>query len=206
MTASDSITVNVVNPIVTPLSITATPASGPAPLTVTFTIDSGVANATLYQLDYEGDGIIDASARTLGGLNSYLTHVYANNGIYYPTLYVTDNTGKVYKKSATINVKNAPNLLGMWNGMRNALLAGDVNGAAAYMSLATRENSRTLYNTLATAGVLNQLASELSDMQIINIKAYSAKGDLRIIENGMEFSYYVLFVQDDDGIWRIHSF
>lgn len=206
MAASDAITVNVVDPVASPVSITASPSSGPAPLDVTFTIESNVPDAALFELDYEGDGTVDASSATFDGMTSFLTHTYTTDGLYYPKIKVTDNVDAEFEESTVVNVHDDPDLLEIWNAMRNALLAGDVNRAATYMSLATRENSRTLYNTLATAEVLEQFASELSDMQIISITPYTAEGDLRIIENSTEFSYYVLFVKDDDGIWRIHSF
>jgi len=84
--------------------------------------------------------------------------------------------------------------------------SGDVNRAAMYMSNETRANSRALFNGLNTQGVLGQFAAGLSDMQIVTIKTHSAAGDLRFTEGVTEFSYYVLFVKDDDGVWRIHSF
>jgi len=206
MSATDSITLNVVDPVASPVSISAAPSSGPAPLDVTFTVESNVPDAVVYQLDYEGDGTVDSSAATFDGMTSFLTHTYTTNGLYYPKIKVTDNSDEVFEKSTVVNVHDYPDLMGIWNAMRAALAAGDVNKAATYMSLATRENSRTLYNTLATAEVIGQFASGLSDMQVISVTPYTAEGDLRIIENGTEFSYFVLFVKDDDGIWRIHSF
>lgn len=208
MTASDSITVNVVNPVVTSLSITATPSSGPAPLTVTFTIDSSVTNATRYQLDYEGDGIIDASATTFDGLNSYLTHVYTNNGLYYPTLYVTDNTGKVYKKSTTVNVNSLPDYVGMWNTFTTFIGQGNINSAVQLISPLTRDSYRNNLTTLLQMApqALPEAASNMANMQIYKTGDSYALGEFSFIRNGSDTAFGVSFIKDADGIWRIESF
>ena len=208
MMASDSIIVNVLNPVASPLSITASPSSGPAPLTVTFSIDSAGINATLYRLDYEGDGTIDASASTIDGLNSYLTHTYATNGLYYPTVYVTDNTGKVYKKSMVINVVTLPDFVGKWNAMRNALSAGDVNTAVSYFSLTSRDSYMANLNTIEqmVPQGLQIIAADTASLQIYETGEYYALGEFTITRNGNNISFAVHFVKDEDGVWRIEEF
>jgi len=67
---------------------TASPTSGSAPLTVTFTPDANTGNAILtYEWDFEGDGTFDRS-ETVGRDQSF---TYNTPGNYNATLRVTDN-------------------------------------------------------------------------------------------------------------------
>jgi PKD repeat protein len=65
----------------------ATPTSGPAPLTVTFTDSSTAYDApiALYQWDFDNDGTIDSTAQNP-------VHIY-NEGLYSVALTVTDSDG-----------------------------------------------------------------------------------------------------------------
>ena len=80
-TKTDVITVGTV-PFVAPVAqFTASPVRGPAPLTVTFTDQSG-GNPTFYNYDF-GDGV------NMSGPNT--VHTYRYNGTYTVTLTVTKN-------------------------------------------------------------------------------------------------------------------
>lgn len=208
MTATDTITVSVVDPAVSPVSISATPSSGPAPLEVVFTIESNVPDAALFELDYEGDGTPDASSATFDGMTSFLTHTYTSNGLYYPAFKVTDNVDEVFEKSTVVNAHDAPDLIEIWNAMRAALSAGDVNKAVMYFSPTTRESYRYNLTTLAqnVPQALAEDATEMANIQIYEVGDDYALGDLSIFSNGVEISFGVHFIKDKDGIWRIEAF
>ena len=71
------------------VSITATPTSGEAPLTVTFTSNATDPDGdTLrYAWDFNNDGVIDSRQRNA-------VYTYTENGSFRPTLKVTDPTGR----------------------------------------------------------------------------------------------------------------
>jgi len=81
-------------------SFSATPTSGPAPLTVTFT-DSSSGNITGRSWDFNGDGTTDSTA-TSGGATTY-----TNPGAYTAKLTVTGPGGS-NTASKTISVTAAP--------------------------------------------------------------------------------------------------
>lgn len=86
---------------VTPaITLTATPASGVAPLTVDFsaTISTG-ATITSYAWDF-GDGTRSPGTATT-------SHTYANAGTYTAQLTVTDSTGQSASKDVTVSVSSS---------------------------------------------------------------------------------------------------
>jgi len=208
MSVNDSITVYLTDPVTPVLSIYASPSSGPAPLDVTLTIESYVTDPVLFELDYEGDDTIDASSATFDGLTSFLTHQYTANGLYYPTISVTDGSDNVFEKDTVVNVDDEPDLQGIWNSMRTALSTGDVSKAVTYISPTTRESYRGNFNTLAqmVPQSLQNMASEMADMQVYEIGSTYALGDFRFSKNGEMISFGVHFMKDGDGIWRIERF
>ncbi|MEZ5341062.1 MAG: PKD domain-containing protein [Acidimicrobiales bacterium] len=83
---------------------TATPTSGPAPLTVQFNAstssDPNAGDVLSYAWDFDGNGTTDATGVTA-------SHVYASNGAYTASLKVTDQGGLANGTSRTIQVGNA---------------------------------------------------------------------------------------------------
>ncbi len=205
-TAVDSASVTLLNPTASSVYLTPSPSEGQAPLSVTFTeSDSIPIVRTLYEMDYDGDGIVDASAQTSDALFSS-PHVYSANGLYFPTITITDVNGNKYSKTTIVNVAPVPDLKAKWNSMVTALTSGDISGAAEYFSLGTRDAYQKQFQALKDAGVLAQAISGMGDMEITKTMGNAAEGDMRVTQDGKDYSFYVLFVKDEDGIWRIKSF
>ncbi len=84
-------------------AFTATPASGPVPLTVNFNGTSSSdpeGGALTYSWDLNGDGTFgDASGATA-------TYTYNSAGVYHPSLRVTDNQGATDTTSVTVTAGN----------------------------------------------------------------------------------------------------
>lgn len=81
----------------------AAPASGSAPLTVTFTPNATTSNAIVrYEWDFEGDGHYDRT-ETVGRDQTY---TYSALGNYNATLRVTDNQGEQATDTVIISVNN----------------------------------------------------------------------------------------------------
>jgi hypothetical protein len=91
-----------------------------------------------------------------------------------------------------------------WNGVRSTLTGNDVNAAAKYFDSSTK----TIYSGIF-AGMpdqLSQMAQDMADIQLIQAENDRAEYDLRIVRDGTVFSYFVLFVKDENGLWKIKSF
>jgi hypothetical protein len=85
------------------LTLEAAPASGPPPLTVSFTvgIDPG-ADPVAFELDLEGDGTFDRSGPTPADVEA--PAVYAERGAFEPVLRVTTRSGAVGEAKTVVTV------------------------------------------------------------------------------------------------------
>lgn len=92
----------------------------------------------------------------------------------------------------------------IWNRMRAALKRGDINSAVSYYDDFSKDAYKEMFTALSS--LLPQIAQELGDMQFIRIMKNSAECDIRTIRNGKNYSFHLLFVKGEDGIWRIRSF
>jgi PKD repeat protein/glucose/arabinose dehydrogenase len=84
------------------VSITATPTSGPAPLTVAFTStasDPDPGDSIRYEWDFDSNGTVDS-------IDPNPTHTYTATGQYVAKLTVFDSSGKYAGANTTITVGN----------------------------------------------------------------------------------------------------
>lgn len=206
-TAEDTVKVALANPEASQVHLSAYPTAGQAPLEVGFDVSVTLLKAAvLYELDYEGDGTVEVSAQDLDGLLSSNAHVFESEGLYFPTLQVSDADGNIFSSKIIVNVFPMPDLAKKWDGMRAALKAGSIETAVSYFALGTREGYTNMFRALADAGALADAVSRMGEVRVVETMGNAAEGDMRVIEDGKEYSFYVLFVKDDDGIWRIRSF
>ncbi|MCL5421312.1 MAG: PKD domain-containing protein [Nitrospirae bacterium] len=126
--ASSAITINTTD-ITQPVTLSANITSGISPLTVFFSTLTSTFTPILYQMDFEGDGVIDYTGQTFESIS----HTYTTEGIFYPTITVTDDQGNTYSDTIAITVLNKAEvdtlLKGKWEGMKGALAVGDINRA-----------------------------------------------------------------------------
>ena len=97
-------------------------------------------------------------------------------------------------------------LRSMWNSMRDALSKGDMDRALSYFSESTREKYRKNFKSWSPQA-LKRLASDLADIQLIKQKGnFGVEYDIQVVKGEKKFSFYLLFVLDPDGKWRIRGF
>lgn len=80
----------------------------------------------------------------------------------------------------------------------------DEDGAVGYFEVGSKDSFRQQFTALSS--VLSQIVNEMGVITLINIKDDAAEYDLRIVRNGITYSFQLIFVRDADGIWRIRSF
>lgn len=195
------------NDITQQIELSANITSGIAPLT-TYCSESTSFIPASYKMDFEGDGIVDYTGTTFEDIN----HTYSSEGIFYPTLMVTDNQGNTYSDTIAVTVMNKAEvdslLQGKWVKMKDCLVEQDIEGALNYYL----EESQQLYRDIYTAFLdqLPQVAQEMQDIQLIYAESNTAKYRLREEEmygGTMEtITYYIYFVLDKDGLWKIYQY
>jgi hypothetical protein len=89
--------------------------------------------ASRYAWDFDGDG---AAEQTGSDLTKTVAR-YQTSGLYLPTVTVTDAQGSLYRDTAVVLVLSQEEmdvlLQGKWEGMRNALVNGDIDAALGYI-------------------------------------------------------------------------
>jgi len=189
------------------VELSANITSGIPPLTTYFSTSTSFIPVS-YQMDFEGDGIIDFTEATF----EEISYTYSSEGIFYPTLIVTDDQGDTYSDTIAVSVLSKTEmdtlLKDKWEEMKVALVKQDIDGALKYYL----EGSQQLYTDIYTAfyDQLPQLAQEMNDIQPIYVKSSTAKYRLRehkMYGGNMEtITYYIYFVLDKDGLWKIYRY
>lgn len=185
-------------------ALRALPGSGAAPLAVRFTLVGAEAAASV-ELDLEGDGTVEFSGPTLDGQ----VFVLARPGLYRPTVTVIDAQGGRTSAQSVVEVTDPATLdallQGKWAALREALRRGDVDAAAALFTGSARDRYRAQLAALAAAGVLPRVAADLGPIRLVKVRDRAVEYDLRAARDGVLYSYYVLFVVDTDGVWRLRA-
>jgi len=93
-----------------------------------------------------------------------------------------------------------------WAALRDALSRGDVPAAVALFAGASRDAYQDQLSALAGAGALPQVAADLGAIRAVRVHERAAEYELRAVQQGTAYSFYVLFVVDTDGVWRLRVF
>ncbi len=201
-TASASITVQNVPPGEA-LKLTANVESGIAPLEVLLVIDSSMELADL-PLTYTGPGEAEVTPRST---SEYRVKLGAE-GVYYFTAHGISGTGP-YDDSVAITVVSRtelePLLKGKWDGMKTAILNGNVDGAMAYFASGIQDRYRAIIDRLGAAKLIGAVSS-ISDIKVYDLNEGGAEGGALRNETGGIYSYPITFVKDENGIWKILGF
>jgi hypothetical protein len=156
------------------------------------------------EVDIEGDGIVDFQGTTLEGQ----MFNYPSPGLFFPVVTVTDDVGGTLTATAIVQVSDLIDLDVMlqakWAGMKDALRAGDIQGALIYIAEESRERYQEIFTVISSE--LFQIDSFLTDINLLTVERNQAEFQMLRISQGVEVSFYVLFVRDNDGIWRLRTF
>ena len=184
-------------------TLVASPQSGVAPLTISFSPLGASAPATV-TLDFDGDGTIDFTGPSLEGP----TFTYTQPGLYFPIATIADGQGQRFTASGLIQVYD-PTALDFllqtkWTAMKDALRRGDINAAVESIVLMARDDYRDLFAGLTVP--LSQIDIVLTSISAVSFDEERAEYQMMRVDNGVRLSYFVLFVKDLDGIWRLGFF
>jgi len=200
----------------TQITITASPVANY--ITLTSNIESGIAPMEAV-LKVDGTFSITDSSMTYaytGSTPPEVTSVSAEEyrvkfiaeGIYYFTANVTDPDGNLYQDTIAITVVNRAGLdtllKGKWEGMKAKLAAGDVEGAVGFFEERSQETYRPQFTALKP--ILDIIANEMGQINLVRVEDNSAEYEIIATRNGVTYSYYLLFVRDRDGLWKIKVF
>jgi hypothetical protein len=204
-TASHTVTVTVTDVGENAVALRAHPQTGGMPLTTSFSLLGGPV-PTRIELDFDGDGQVDFDGPALDGQ----TFTYSAPGLYLPRVRVVDTQGVVFTASTVVQVLDQAGLevllQAKWAALRDALSRSDVAAAVSLFATASRDAYQDQLTALAGVGALGQVAADLGTITPVRIHDRAAEYELRAVQRGTQYSFYVLFVIDTDGVWRLRVF
>jgi hypothetical protein len=198
-------TVSVTSSGPSPVRITVEPTRGLAPLATLFTVSA--RGATVIQqtrYDYEGNLTVD---ETFTGPPPPLEVTYLAPGVYLPNIVVTDSTGNLYEKTYAVEVEDEARLdsifQAIWIAMNNALLAGDKPRALSYLTARAQATYGAVFDALLPdmAGIVGSFSGLQSSLVSSNVAEYAINREV----DGVNRIFFIYFLLDADGLWRIDS-
>jgi len=179
-------------------------ASGVAPLKVDFRTEAAGIDVVEYLYDFDGNGTPDMVTTT----DEYVEYTYYSPGVYPAEVTVTDGETVSYSATTLITIDDKAALNGLlsnrWTDMRNKLSVQEVGEATSFFSARTLEKYNNLFTELKVA--LPQMAADMGDMELIYVRDRQAKYRLHRDEDGVLTTYYVYFIKEPNGLWRIIQF
>jgi hypothetical protein len=170
---------------------------------VGFTLDNRNPIAQI-ELDANGDGSIDFSGTTLQGFKV----TFAESGLYFPTVKVTEVGGAVRNATAVIQIFDPIQLdtflQNKWQSMKDFLRAGNIAAALSYIALRERGTYENMLNALTAP--LSNIDQVLTNITLFRQQAKNVEYKMNRTEGGLGYSYLVIFTIDEDGVWRIKFF
>ncbi len=178
--------------------------AGLVPLDMILRIDSTFGSFPTSTLSYSGPGTAEI---TTISPKEYQVRL-STEGLYTFTASVTSSQGQVYTDALTITVANQAQLDALlqskWAGMKAALSNNDVTTALKEIAFTEQDGYREILSGLGP--ILGQIDLILRDISLVSMAGHRAEYQMIRVDNGVPLSYFVLFVKDRDGIWRLKFF
>jgi hypothetical protein len=201
MQAKNSIQVNVESLTESPVILWTVPSGGVAPVTVRFRA-----------LAIPPNPVDSYSWNFTTETASEVSHTYDTPGLYFPQVTITDTKGLTYTATAVVNVLDSTRLNTLlqkkWTKMRDGLGQGNVEQALKYFTRGSQDRYRQIFEAIQDK--LGEEAAGLQDIVLVAFRGTTAKYRIQrtMTINGQPtiLTYWVYFVQDTDGIWRIKQF
>lgn len=190
-----------------PIELRLSETAGLAPHIVRLSYTSSIPQrqVTNVRVDIDSDATPDVGTLPPGTEASFS---FANSGVYLLTVAFSDSQGAVYSMPYVIEVLDRATLDAqlkpIFRSMNNAIAAGNVELALAYISESSRDRWRDpltrLQNTWAT------ISASFSDPEGVEYGGSSVQYLTSRASNGVQRVSFLTFVKDSDCQWRIHAF
>lgn len=177
--------------------------SGIAPLVTTFTVTNASGKAiSQYVLDF-GDGTMATVAEPVE-----YAHRYESEGVFQVVARGTDVDGVEHLDQTAVSIHALPPLKTRWEKMKVDLAQG--NTAHALMNFTAQEArvQEQIFEALGTQ--VSTMIEEMQDIERIYLEGDQAQYRIRrneLIEGAERpITYYIQFIRNDDGFWKIDSY
>lgn len=91
-----------------------------------------------------------------------------------------------------------------WDEIRAALIRDDIERVLTYFVAGSRERYRKEFTTPGSR--IKTIFLEIKELKLYTVDERVAQCGAIRIENGKTFSYPIVFVRDENGVWKIMGF
>lgn len=197
--------VSVISTGTTPLILTANPAgSGVSPFEATFQYEFlGATTPQSLQIDYTGSG----NYTTINDPSAVLSYTYDTPGVYPVTVILTDSNNAQYQAQYWVVVGDRAQMdilfKSVWGDMATALTNGDKAAAMNTLDNTAQQNYGPVFDTLLPQ--MKQITASFSPLMQSSVSSSNAEYIVVRKQDGQQNAYFVDFIKDMDGVWRIDS-
>ena len=176
-----------------------------APFDAKFTL--GILDASILQIDidYDNDGITDASITDFN--NPLLLHTYTNPGTYQVNITGFDSVGNPHNQNLSIIVQDGVAIDAViqagWQNITAGLSTNNIEQALNELTPNAQEKYGPVFNALQ--GNLPAILSTFSRLQIVDINADYAEYAINRTIDGVNRLFLIYFVKDDNGEWKLDA-
>ncbi|MBN2108634.1 MAG: hypothetical protein JW832_14505 [Deltaproteobacteria bacterium] len=185
--------------------------SGLIPLDITLKLTKSTDNST-YSLSYVPD---NDSVENLGDNETSLQFKrrITKPGLYYITVDDTEtkDNGTVINHADTISVMVErlqdfdAKLQGKWVGMKSGFGGQNIPSSLKYISALSNDKYREIFTAIADQ--LPVIAADMQNIELIivndNIAKYRIRREDTINGQTLPITYYIYFIKDMNGLWKI---
>lgn len=128
-------------------------------------------------------------------------------GTYQARISITDSQNLVYNQTLAVVVNDEAGvdqlLRALWADFNSALSAGKTAQALQYMNLQARAKYGPIFEALLPD--LPQIVASYSPLQKISISSEVGEYAVNRTLDGRDRIFFVYFLLDGDGVWRLDS-
>lgn len=185
------------------ITLTAESVNGIAPFTTTFRLANidgyDVAEAAV---DFDADGIADYR---LQQPDEAVTHTFNHSGLYDVTMTARTVAGEMLQMKVAVLVQSSEELdellRSVWNGMNQALTAGDVQQALNFVTRKSRRRYEPVFDALRDH--MGEIVSSYSDPIAVTLTEGMGEYAVNRIIDGEDYIFLIYFLKDGGGVWRV---
>lgn len=208
-TTPDGLTVthslSVINSRLGSARVSAVPSEGVAPLKVIFSVE-GTNEKTVHYInaDFDGDGSVD---RGEAAPNLNMEYGYTAPGTYIARFEIVDTQGNIDLTEVPVVVKDPAEidmqLQSIWDGMNGALVAQNKLQALAYLNRSARLKYEPVFNALLPH--FQSIVASYSALQNVSVTSLTGEYAINRVIDGVNQIFFIYFLRDPDGVWRLDS-
>lgn len=140
-------------------------------------------------------------------INSPIEFTYVTPGVYQAKFTVADSLNNVYAKTVLVRVQDAAQMdqlfKSIWDGINSALIAKDKVKALRYLNVFAQERYAPIFEALLPS--MNSIVVSYSPLQRVDISGRVGEYAINRTIEGINRIFFIYFLLDDDGVWRLDA-